>query len=387
MASSRLISRLKRIDWDFTGSASESAFSAIHWHPGRFVSQIPATVIGLLTEPGDMVLDPFVGSGTTVVEAQRLCRDAIGIDLSPVACLVSRAKTIAVSAKTIRSYLSAISKDAIACLDDQLDLYEDSRKQATIPPSIQMHKWYTREVRYDLAQLWGLFASYQGNKRTLADAAFSGILLSVCRETRHWGYVCDNTAPMTDHGGDITREICRLLDQLQRAYDARDAERIARLGTVGKVERVEVVCGDTLEALARIPQSSIDLVVTSPPYFGVTDYIKAQRLSMEWFEWDIEPLRQCEVGARSKRHRRSSYQDYVDDLAQIFRAIHICLRKGAHCAVILGESASRDSVFSDVVSALTTCGFTLTLDLNRKVSSQRRQAPSIKGEHLLILTV
>src|SRR4051812_16843478 len=87
MLKSSLLSRLRNIDWDFSGSFSESPFSAIHFHPGRFASQLPASLIGLLSEPGDIVLDPFMGSGTTLVEAQRLGRQSIGIDINPVACL------------------------------------------------------------------------------------------------------------------------------------------------------------------------------------------------------------------------------------------------------------------------------------------------------------
>src|SRR5688572_11444925 len=79
--SRRSISRLQRVDWDFTGTYSDSPFSALHWHPGLLVSQVAATLIGLLTEEGDWVLDPFAGSGTVLVEAQRLDRLSLGFEL------------------------------------------------------------------------------------------------------------------------------------------------------------------------------------------------------------------------------------------------------------------------------------------------------------------
>src|SRR5688572_125646 len=83
MINTHLRYRQERVDWDFAGEYSESLFSSIHWHPSRFASQIPATLIGLLSLPGESVLDPFVGSGTTLVEAQRLNRPSIGVDLNP----------------------------------------------------------------------------------------------------------------------------------------------------------------------------------------------------------------------------------------------------------------------------------------------------------------
>ncbi len=69
MLNKHLISRLERIDWDFAGTASDSAFSPLHWHPARLPAQVAATFIGLLSDRDDLVLDPFLGSGTSVIEA------------------------------------------------------------------------------------------------------------------------------------------------------------------------------------------------------------------------------------------------------------------------------------------------------------------------------
>lgn len=339
MASARLISRLRRTDWDFVGKQSESPLPAIHWHPGRFASQLPATFIGLLSRPSDLVLDPFAGSGTTLVEAQRLGRRSIGIDLNPIACLTTRAKTLAVSVAVISEAVTTVKKDATAYLGHQMSADARPSIQALVPSTVQAEQWYTKSVRENLGLLWRLLQSYDSTKRTLAEGAFSAILLPVCRETRHWGYVCDNSSPKTNHEGNVLDEFCRILDRLELAYHERDAERIARLGKVGDIEAALVVCADAREALGQIPAESVDLVVTSPPYFGVSDYVKAQRLSMEWFGVAIEPLRLREVGARSKRHRASACQEYVWDLADTFRAVRQCLRAGSFCIVIVGESS------------------------------------------------
>jgi hypothetical protein len=138
--------------------------------------------------------------------------------------------------------------------------------------------------------------------------------------------------------------------------------------------------------LAKLPPSSIDLILTSPPYFGVSDYVKAQRLSMEWFGHPIEPLRQNEIGARSKRHRNSAVDEYISDLAKCFELAKRSLKPGGACVLIVGESGTRESVLAKVISAVKTVGFELRLDQNRRVSSQRRQTPSIVGEHLLVFS-
>src|SRR6266404_2213579 len=116
MVSERLISRLRKIDWDFSGSYSDSPFSAVHWYPGRFASQIPASLVGLFARRGDLVLDPFAGSGTTLVEAQRLGCRSIGIDVNPVSCRIARAKTLSVPAKMLAVHLEELRQDARDCL-------------------------------------------------------------------------------------------------------------------------------------------------------------------------------------------------------------------------------------------------------------------------------
>jgi DNA modification methylase len=386
MSSARWISRLNGIDWDFAGSPSESAFSAIHWHPGRFASQLPATLIGVLSSPGDLVLDPFVGSGTTLVEAQRLGRRSMGIDLNPISCLIARAKTLTLPACRVEELIADIKTDARTAVTQRLRL-AISQTDGLIPSAVQGPKWYTRAALQDLASLWRLVCSYKRPRRLIAEAAFSSILLPVCRETRHWGYVCDNSSPIEDHEGDPLKEFVRTLERLRIAYRERDDDLRERFGPASETWMAEVICGLAGHALMEVPDESVDLVVTSPPYFGVCDYVKAQRLSMEWFGEEIEPLRRRELGARSKRHRVDAREAYLHDLSEVLSQLKRVLRKAGMMAIIMGESRKRDAVLADIRQRLGEVGLRLELDVNRRVSSQRRQAPSIKGEHVFVLSL
>jgi hypothetical protein len=384
MLSPRLISRLRKTDWDFAGRYSESPFSSIHWYPGRFVSQLPATFIGLLTPPGGVVLDPFVGSGTTLVEAQRLGRRGIGIDLNPIACLITRAKTLRLSAKRIEALAATIASDAEDAVHRQMRTHMTLPEALSVPPTVQGKKWYPTRVLDDLGRLWTVIQTYRTHQRILALTVFSAILLPVCRESRHWGYVCDNSEPDGKNAGDVLAEYLAVLERLRVAYAERDRESIARTGSFVAPPRAIVICKNAIEGIDTLPTGSVDLVVTSPPYFGVSDYTKAQRLSMEWLSLDIEPLRLREIGARSKRHRARAADDYVRELRVVFDGLRRVLKPGGSCVVVVGESATRGSVVADVRHAAGTAGFGLAFDVNRRVSSQRRQAPSIHGEHLLI---
>lgn len=85
--------RLKAVDWDFT-DASQDSLASIHPYPARFIPDIPRELIsGLGCDKGAVILDPFCGSGTTLLEAQRAGFESVGIDLNPIACLISSVKT------------------------------------------------------------------------------------------------------------------------------------------------------------------------------------------------------------------------------------------------------------------------------------------------------
>jgi SAM-dependent methyltransferase len=386
MITPALLSKLRSIDWDFTGALSDSPFSAIHFHPGRFASQVPATLIGLLTRRGDCVLDPFMGSGTTLVEAQRLDRVSIGVDLNPIAVLSVAAKTIPLSAQAVVRDTCEIERDVRVLLGDTLPIEVARRRGAgLVPGTVQAAKWYAPRVLADLAVLWELMSSYEGHRATIGRAAFSAILLNVCRETRHWGYVCDNTTPVSERAADVLTEFCSTLQSLAKAYRDRDEDRLSRFGADAPVPAAVIRCGDAVTELRKLANASVNMVLTSPPYFGVCDYVKAQRLSMEWFGYDIEPLRLNEVGARSKRHRLTAVQEYIGDLGAVVRELYRCLKPGGKFALLLGESERRAPVLHRTRRLLTAAGFHVTLDLNRTVSMQRRLTPSITGEQLFIL--
>lgn len=378
MLTTRLISRLKRIDWDFAGTYSESAYSTLHWHPARFASQLPASILGLLSERGQTVLDPFMGSGTTIVEAQRLGRIAIGVDVNPISCLIVEAKTLRLRARTIARLIENLIAEA------NMVRSAKRTRPALTPKGVQGEKWYTKKTLMDLSDLWTLIQGYEGPLKKLASAAFSASLMPSCREDRHWGYICDNSTPKSDKAIDVIGHYTGVLGRFRDAYAERD-QWMHEVG-IDKLERVKVFCGDARRALRTLGGETVDLVVTSPPYFGVSDYVKSQRLSMEWFGLEIEPVRLAEIGARSKRHRKTAAEEYVTDVTVVFEETYRILKPGGACVIVVGESGARPEMLSGLKVALGKIGFSLELDIDRRVSHQRRQAPSIVGERVFVLS-
>ena len=365
--------RLREVDWDFATSDSQSSFSSLHWHPCRYPSQLPAVIVGTLSSPGETVFDPFLGSGTTAVEAQRLSRRCVGIEINPVAALMARAKTINRPATQIANILTKIR----LCV-------RQTTNRSAIPATVQANKWYTERTLNELRKLHLFISELRDDARLIAETAFSAILLPVCRETRHWGYVCDNTTPKGNYERDVPEAFERVLGLFEVAYQERDDYWAAGPNYPNSYRKVDVIEGDARDLITKCESGSAQLIVTSPPYFGVTDYIKAQRLSFEWTETPIEPLRINEIGARSKRRRLSAADEYVQECKAVFSECRRVLQKKRACVVIFGESTERELIHSKFIGAVEECGFKLEYRLPRKISDRRRFTPRVQIEHLLI---
>lgn len=76
--------RLHSIDWDFTNEDTSYLTHDVHPYPAKFIPQFPGNLIANLSFRGDLVLDPFGGSGTTALEAIRMGRRALCIDANLV---------------------------------------------------------------------------------------------------------------------------------------------------------------------------------------------------------------------------------------------------------------------------------------------------------------
>ena len=96
------LSALLQGELNFHGEDSSYASHDVHAFAAKFPPQLPRAFIRGLTAPGDFVLDPMMGSGTTIVEALLEGRRGIGLDIDPLALRVSQAKTIPMSIDDLR---------------------------------------------------------------------------------------------------------------------------------------------------------------------------------------------------------------------------------------------------------------------------------------------
>src|SRR5262249_27737983 len=143
LAKRKYRSELRRTDWDFASHNGSDGFSGYHWYPARFVPQLAGTLVNYFSEPGDTVLDPFCGSGTTLVEAYKFGRLSVGIDINPIAALMTRAKVVPFEERSFSQYSAQIMRDARTTLADlKGSLLSRGKRECAVPNYAENKNWY-----------------------------------------------------------------------------------------------------------------------------------------------------------------------------------------------------------------------------------------------------
>ena len=158
-----------------------------HRYPAKFIPQLTARLIKENSRIGDLVCDPFMGSGTTLVEAVINGRRAYGTDINPVAVLISKAKTTPIEPAFLKRQISHLLGDMKADIGNkhhgQIPLLATSDHfDITIPENARLEYWFPEKQKTDLAIILSRINTIEDKKvRIFLLCAFSNILKGCSR--------------------------------------------------------------------------------------------------------------------------------------------------------------------------------------------------------------
>ena len=385
-----VVDRLREVDWNFAEADTGFLTHNLHPYPAKFIPQIPNSLIRLLSDPGDTVADIFCGSGTTLLEALRLNRHAVGIDANPLAILISKAKTSPLS----NADFEQLSDHRRAC---SLILEEvGKRGQYSLPDGQPIQRpawrpspdvcefWFEPYVVEELANLKLLIDGIQGcQAKTVAMVAFSAIVVRVSKQDSDTRYVRreKNIRP-----GDTTK---RYVAQLK--------------SMIPSLEEMTASIDDGLERrmleanLLDAPESqTFDLVVTSPPYPNAYSYHLYHRTRLIWLGYDPERFKEIEIGSHrkysAKGPKKATPETFSKEFETIFRWLRTKLRDGRYACFIIGDSTIRKETVDNtslIAKAGASQGFREVARINRDIPLQRKafnpKIGKIKAENILVL--
>jgi hypothetical protein len=265
------------------------------------------------------VLDPFAGSGTTLVQALESGLNATGIELAAFNCLLMRVKTARYDIEALRVELECVA----ARLDDL-----PVRRRATTG---YVRQWYAPRAAAELLAFRDLIGEYE-------HADVLRVILSrsarSARRTAHFDLEAPRAPQLDEYWCHKHKRLCRPVESAAgflRRYTLDTLARIAEFGDVRDHRCAATVrSGDARGVLYDV---EYDGVVTSPPYPGLIDYHEQHRYAYELL--GLDDARELELGAAAAGTARAAIDAYVDGVARALRnAADACCAGAPICVVV-----------------------------------------------------
>jgi DNA modification methylase len=359
---------LKGLDWGFTDDDTRFLGHDLHPYPAKFIPQLPGTFISLLSSRGELVFDPFGGSGTTALEAIRLGRRAVSVDANPVAALIGRVKTARVAAEdtaelhllhgALRALLESLPRDAA----ELVIAYGEHA-----PVIANREKWFADSAFGELAHIRYRVSRLESETaRDIAVLALSRTVLSASFQDSETRY---KSVPREVPVGETTKRYVKEFEAVMKS--------VARNAAATRYGVSKFLTGDVRHlSSADIPDGSVDLVVTSPPYGNATDYHLYHRFRLLWLGHDPIALGKVEIGSHLKHQRESSgFASYFKDMTAALAGISRVLKDGRYAAMVIGDSVYEGQTYSTahlLAGEAAAHGFDTSCVIERTVHKTKR---------------
>jgi hypothetical protein len=294
----------------------------LHPYLGKFIPQLVEALLERYFVSGQHVLDPFAGSGTTLVQSLESGLHATGSDIASFNCLLT-------SVKTRRYNLFALKRE----VHDALTRFDADESPPEPPESDYVRGWFATDSAAELAAFRAVIGDYEHAdvlRVVLARAARSA------RLTTHF----DLDFPRAPQSGPYWcykhRRTCRPVEHAARFLHRYALDTLARIEAFSRVRwhgcEARIVHGDARELDFGGP---FDGIVTSPPYPGLIDYHEQHRYAYELL--GLDDRRELEVGAAVAGTNRVALTAYKDGIVAVLENVRPALRDGASVAIVVND--------------------------------------------------
>jgi len=296
-----------------------------HSYPAKFIPQIPKSIIKALTKEEEIVLDPFCGCGTTLVEAKLLNRNAIGIDINPIATLVTRAKTTKLSQEEIQfttTLLTNIEKDIGNYYNRRIAI------DYKIPDFNNRDHWFQQNVLNELGIIKFHIDNLKNEKlKTYLYAVLSSIIVTVSNQESDTRFAA------------VDKRITNFRTFSEFSKKLKDMNtRMSEFSRVAPDSSVRVYNTDA-QNMSFLKNNTVDLIVTSPPYANTYDYYLYHKFRMYWLGYDVRMVQASEIGSRNRySSKREDISTFKENLLQCFREMRRVLKNNKYAVIVIGDS-------------------------------------------------
>jgi hypothetical protein len=292
----------------------------LHPYLGKFIPQLVETLLSRYVPTGGRVLDPFAGSGTTLVQSLESGYEATGVDVAAFNCLLMRVKTGRYNAFVLGNEI----QDALSRL---------ATAECLTPGRGYIGRWFAPQAARELLAFRSILDAYEHAdvlRVVLARGARSARLtthfdLDFPREPQTEPYWCHKH-----------KRECRPVERAEHFLRRYALDTLARVKAFAQVRargrEATVYHGDVRELRWGGP---FDGIVTSPPYPGLIDYHEQHRYAYELL--GLDDRRGDELGRAERGTSRAAMTEYVDGIVAALANARGFLRRGAPVVIVVND--------------------------------------------------
>ena len=383
---------MRGIDWSFTDNDTTFLSHDIHPYPAKFIPQIPGTIIDKLSFPGDLVWDPFGGSGTTALEALLRNRRAISTDINPIGQIIGQAKTTTLSYDSEESLLRFLAHiEQFFGNTGRIDMYinmHEAELSAQIPEIPNLGKWFSAQAINGLSLIKHLISVELSSDDAvvIARASLSKIITKVSNQDSETRYSA------------VDKSLS--VGEVLKYYHADLSSNLSKIKALGKLlmyRKGEFITADVSEDIVSdgklIQPNQVDLIVTSPPYPNAFDYHLYHRFRIFWMGSDPREMAKVEIGSHLRYQKQNmGFDAFRDEMLAVLKNCYAALKPSRYAVFILGDAIFAGELYKTaqlISECANSLGFEVIDIIDRPLHDTKR---SVKGgsrrakeEQLLVL--
>lgn len=298
----------------------------IHPYPAKYPPHIPNLIINNYAKPNSKIIDPFMGSGTTVVESNFLGHYAVGNDINPLSPLIVQCKT------------QKLTHDEVILLKEFIvdinKLYED-KYEVPLDDWKGVERWFKPHILYEICLIRYLMRSSKYKcLEWFISIALSSIIVIVSNQDNDIRY-CSHKKTKNDVDGYALAQFIRKLTKY-----IKDNQKLKHT-----YNNFDLFNNNALH-LNSVADNSMDLLITSPPYANTNDYFLNHRLRLLILGLDYDYYRLNEIGSHAQfSSKKSDISLWNFDLMEMLRTFHRVLKSGSDAFIVIGDTVWQKELY------------------------------------------
>lgn len=340
--------------WDIPQTISELSYLTHDYfrYYGKFPSTVAAQLLEQFPAPKDgVLLDNFVGSGTSLVEASLRGIESVGIDINPLAVLSCKVKTAIYNTNNLEKTFVQLSNDFFNFNTNLLSI--------DLPEQSFLQKWFQENIVTDLVKLREIILAIVDEKeRDFFVLAFLAIIRRVSKA----------------YDGEVRPHINKKKRQRnvfeafsKKVKDMIKSQKEFNVAFANRKEGASILANSMEDYSHQLQKGNYWLVISHPPYLNCFDYLPVFNLELEWansFEhlWNgktKKELRNKELKAWPAKTDKN-VQDYYGNLEKAYKVTYALQPKGGKCVVVIGDCTIQgkiERVHQKMIEVMKSIGY------------------------------